>query len=276
MSWPVGVTLGPGAILEVAPPAAAPGLGLGHREVPPDRPGIRVEVGPDPVAGRSPASEPLVIFDCDGVLVDSESVVTRIEAELLGRIGVVMTPAEVGEAFIGLSDDEMHRRIEARWGVAVPPALIAEKADRIERALRLEVTAVDGIAAVLEQLRAARCIASSSSPERIRATVARAGLDHHFGSHVFSATMVARGKPEPDLFLFAAAAMHARPARCVVVEDSPYGVEAGRAAGMTVVGFTGASHCGPGLPDRLRTAGAARVAGSAAELTAALNDVLGA
>jgi beta-phosphoglucomutase-like phosphatase (HAD superfamily) len=114
-------------------------------------------------------------------------------------------------------------------------------------------------------------VASSSAPDRIRTSLAVTGLARFFGDHVFSAVNVARGKPAPDLFLHAAAAMHADPSRCVVIEDSPPGVAAGRAAGMRVIGFTGASHSGPALVDTLRDAGAHRIAPSAEALLDALS-----
>jgi len=216
------------------------------------------------------ASEPLTIFDCDGVLVDSEMLVAAIEAELLGEFGVEITPADVAASFVGLSDADMHRRIEERWSIELPPDFAAEKARRVDRSIGRELNAVPGIAAVLESVVVARCVASSSRPERIQASLARTGLAHFFGTHVFSSSMVAHGKPAPDLFLYAAGVMGARPAGCVVIEDSPLGVAAGVAAGMTVIGFTAASHCAPDLPDRLLATGAGSVATTSEELTRAL------
>ena len=211
-----------------------------------------------------------MIFDCDGVLVDSELLVAGIEAELLGQFGVPITADEVAAAFVGLSDDDMHRRIEERWRIALPPGFATEKAWRIDRSIVVELNPVRGIGTVLASLSGARCVASSSRPERIHASLARTGLAHFFGTHVFSASMVAHGKPAPDLFLYAAEEMRARPAHCVVIEDSPLGVAAGVAAGMTVVGFTAASHCAPDLPDRLLGCGARGVAATAEELMLAL------
>ena len=222
-------------------------------------------------SGPTPeATEPLTIFDCDGVLVDSEMLVAAIEAELLGEFGVEITPADVAASFVGLSDADMHRRIEERWSIELPPDFAAEKARRVDRSIGLELNAVPGIASVLESVVGARCVASSSRPERIRASLARTGLAHFFGTHVFSSSMVAHGKPAPDLFLYAAGVMGARPARCVVIEDSPLGVAAGVAAGMTVIGFTAASHCARDLPDLLLATGAGTVATTSEELTGAL------
>jgi len=211
-----------------------------------------------------------MIFDCDGVLVDSEVLVSGVEAQLLGEFGVQMTPRQVAESFVGLSDRDMHRQIEERWRIELPAGFAAEKARRVDGSLRAELQRVPGIATVLEAVGGARCVASSSRPERIHASLAKTQLAHFFGSHVFSASMVSHGKPAPDLFLYAAAMMGARPGHCVVIEDSPHGVTAGVAAGMTVIGFTAASHCAPDLPERLVAAGAQAVATSSAELIEAL------
>jgi HAD superfamily hydrolase (TIGR01509 family) len=203
------------------------------------------------------------IFDCDGVLVDSEVLATRIESELLRDVGVELTPESIAEAFIGLSDTEMHRRIEADWGVTLPDDFTVTRAARLDEVFRTELRAVPGIAGVLEALDEPRCVASSSAPERIRTSLAVTGLEKFFGPDVFSASSVERGKPAPDLFLHAADAMQTDPARCVVIEDSTPGVAAGLAAGMRVVGFTGASHCVPTLADQLREAGAHMIAADA-------------
>jgi HAD superfamily hydrolase (TIGR01509 family) len=198
----------------------------------------------------------LHIFDCDGVLVDSEVLATRIESQLLRDVGVELTPESIAAAFVGISDAEMHGRIEADWGVTLPEDFTVRRAARIDEVFRTELRAVPGIAGVLQELDELRCVASSSSPDRIRTSLAVTGLDGFFGPHVFSASSVERGKPAPDLFLYAADAMETDPARCVVIEDSTPGVAAGRAAGMHVVGFTGATHCVPMLSDQLREAGA--------------------
>ncbi len=202
----------------------------------------------------------LHIFDCDGVLVDSEVLATRIESQLLRDVGVELTPESIAAAFVGISDAEMHDRIEADWGVTLPEDFTVTRAGLLDEVFRTELRAVAGIAGVLEALDEPRCVASSSSPDRIRTSLAVTGLDSFFGPHVFSASSVERGKPVPDLFLYAADAMQTDPARCVVIEDSTPGVAAGRAAGMQVVGFTGASHCVPMLSDQLREAGAHTIA----------------
>ena len=205
----------------------------------------------------------LHIFDCDGVLVDSEVLATRIESHLLRDVGVELSPVSIAEAFVGISDTEMHGRIEADWGITIPDDFAASRAARLDEVFRTELRAVPGIARVLEALDEPRCVASSSTPERIRTSLAVTGLEKFFGADVFSASSVERGKPAPDLFLSAAEAMQTDPARCVVIEDSTPGVAAGRAAGMWVIGFTGAGHCVPTLADKLREAGAHTIAADA-------------
>jgi HAD superfamily hydrolase (TIGR01509 family) len=212
----------------------------------------------------------LQVFDCDGVLVDSEVLVTRIESQLLRDVGVDLAPESIAEEFVGLSDVEMHGRIEAEWGVTFPEDFAVRKTARIHEVFGTQLRAVPGIAALLEALDEPRCVASSSAPDRIRTSLAVTGLARFFGPNVFSASSVKRGKPAPDLFLHAARGMQADPAGCVVIEDSPHGVAAGVAAGMRVIGFTGASHSRPTLADKLREAGAHKIAPDAE----ALHDLL--
>ena len=208
----------------------------------------------------------LVIFDCDGVLVDSEHLVIELEAELFGSLGVALTSDEIAEQFVGLSDEEMHRRIEEQWDVTLPASFGAQKADAVRRALDERLEPVAGMSDLLADLTTDRCVASSSAPDRIERSLARTNLLQHFHPHLYSASMVARGKPAPDLFLHAAAAMGASPTRCLVIEDSPHGVEAAVAAGMTAIGFVGGRHCRPALGPRLAEAGADTVVATSREL----------
>jgi HAD superfamily hydrolase (TIGR01509 family) len=219
-------------------------------------------------------SEPpaVVIFDCDGVLVDSEVLATRVEAELLQRLGIPMTAQEVAARFVGLSDEEMHALVEVEWGRVLPPTFTADKVERIAEVFDDELRPVEGITEVVAAVTVPRCVASSSHAARIRRSLELTGLSRFFGSHLFSASMVATGKPAPDLFLFAAQAMHAQPKRCLVIEDSTHGVAAGVVAEMTVIGFTAGGHCRPGLADRLLEYGAADVAETSEALLALLQD----
>ena len=200
---------------------------------------------------------PVIVFDCDGVLVDSEVIVIEIEAELLTDGGFPITADEIAERYVGLSYPDMMRGLEARFGRAVPASLGEALQDRAMQAFEGRLQPVDGIPELLSRHRGPRCVASSSNPQRIERSLALTGLDHHFDpAHLFSATMVAHGKPAPDLFLHAAEVLGTAPASCLVVEDSPSGVAAAIAAGMSVVGFVGGRHARPSLGRRLTEAGA--------------------
>ena len=199
----------------------------------------------------------LVIFDCDGVLIDSEPIVNRVHAAALTRLGYPLTSEECVRRFAGMPDRAMYEIIEAERGAPLPPAYDAETRMRIEAAYRAELRAIPGIEQALEAMGDRRlCVASSSLPDKMRLGLELVGLYDRFAPYLFSASMVARGKPAPDLFLYAAERMGALPSRCLVVEDSVAGVTAGCAAGMAVLGFTGGGHCGPGHAERLLGAGA--------------------
>ena len=181
----------------------------------------------------------LVIFDCDGVLVDSEPIAVRTHARVLAELGWPITEQEVIERFVGRSTASINELIEARLG-----ARLTAEADRRFTRLHAEAVdagllAVDGIADVLTEIGIPVCVASSGSHDKMRHTLGRTGLYEYFTGRIFSATEVARGKPAPDLFLHAAARMGTDPAACLVVEDSRYGVQAARAAGMRAFGYAG-------------------------------------
>jgi HAD superfamily hydrolase (TIGR01509 family) len=197
----------------------------------------------------------LIIFDCDGVLIDSEMIACRADAACLADIGIAMTADEVLDRYAGVSMAAMFSDLEQRHG-RLPPDFAETLRRRTADAFNGELTSIPGIETALEALTFRRCIASSSGPERLQHSLSLTGLLRYFDPHIFSATQVARGKPAPDLFLFAAASMRAASGSCLVVEDSMAGVQAAVAAGMRVIGFTGGSHCRPGHADRLRDAGA--------------------
>ena len=201
----------------------------------------------------------LLIFDCDGVLVDSELVALEVLSAMMTEYGHPMDVAACRDAFMGQHNDDIVHGIEARIGRALPgegPRMRQRMLARLER----ELKPIPGTAALLERLHGPRCVASSSDRERIKLTLRWTHLDRFFGDAIFSGLDVARGKPAPDLFLHAAARMGIAPAGCVVIEDSVPGVLAGVSAGMRVLGFTGGSHSDPGHAARLEAAGAARVA----------------
>src|SRR6202789_1998058 len=214
----------------------------------------------------------LTIFDCDGVLVDSEAIACRTCVPALAAVGVAMTAEEIADRYIGMGAGEMEADIKARHGVTLDDAFYLSLRQRIMAAFEVEPLTIDGIAAVLAVHDGAVCVASGSRPERVRRCLEIVGLLHHFDPHIFSATQVARGKPAPDLFLFAAREIGVPPADCLVIEDSAHGVTAASAAGMRAVGFTGGSHCGPTHARRLLDAGATRVIGHMRELPALISD----
>ncbi len=217
----------------------------------------------------------LVIFDCDGVLVDSETIACRVDADLFTEAGFPTTPEEVMQRYVGRSAAFMMSDIEARHSRALPQDFPSRMHTAIAEAFDRELRAVEGVASAIADLPVRRCVASSSTPERIERSLRVTGLLAHFHPHIFSATQVARGKPAPDLFLFAAQRMAASPLDCIVIEDSLAGVEAARAAGMRAIGFTGASHCDEAHPARLRSAGADVILTRMADLPAALRGLSG-
>lgn len=181
----------------------------------------------------------LVIFDCDGVLVDSERIAVRVNIALGAELGWPLTEAEVIERFIGRSSMSIGEQIAARLGQRVA-AIWADRFDLAHReAVDAGLTAVDGINDALDEITQLTCVASSGTHEKMRHTLVRTGLYPRFEGRIFSATEVAHGKPAPDLFLHAAATMGVPPGACVVVEDSQYGVQAARAAGMRCFGYAG-------------------------------------
>jgi HAD superfamily hydrolase (TIGR01509 family) len=198
----------------------------------------------------------LVIFDCDGVLVDSEVISCRAHAETLSRHGYPITEQQVLERFLGVSDREARLIIEAELGRSLPGDFEAQVKHATLKFYQGDLRAIRYIADALAAIDLSKCVASSGTMEKIRHGLTCAGLYEALAPHIFSATQVARGKPAPDLFLFAAEQMGASPARCVVIEDSVPGVSGARAAGMAVLGFHGGSHCLPGHADKLRAAGA--------------------
>ena len=181
----------------------------------------------------------LVIFDCDGVLVDSERIAVRVEAELLAELGWPLSQAEIVERFMGRTTEYMDEAIEARLGSRLPGDWRDQFQRRYREAFAAELVPVDGVLDALDQIAVPTCVASSGSHDKLRFTLGHTGLYERFEGRIFSGYEVANGKPAPDLFLHAAARMGAEPARCAVVEDTRYGVQAARAAGMRAFGYAG-------------------------------------
>jgi HAD superfamily hydrolase (TIGR01509 family) len=181
----------------------------------------------------------MVIFDCDGVLVDSERLAVVLESEMLAVLGWRLTRAEVIERFMGRSAAYMLSEVERWLGHPLPDGWAEDWDERYRQKLAAELEPVDGIVEALEQITLLTCVASSSEHDHLRRNLRTVGLYDRFEGRIFSASEVENGKPAPDLFLHAALRMGVEPAGCVVVEDSRYGVQAGRAAGMHVLAYAG-------------------------------------
>lgn len=204
----------------------------------------------------SRAAAELIIFDCDGVLVDSELISCRVHAEVLTRHGYPISDEQVAARFLGRSGSDARREIEIELGRPLADSLEAELRDDLLRCFAESLQPVPFIAEALAAITQPVCVASSGSRQRIAAALRCTGLYDQFAPHLFSAEQVVSGKPAPDLFLLAASRMGVAPERCVVIEDSLPGVTGARAAGMTVLGFCGGSHCRPGSAAALAAAGA--------------------
>ena len=211
-----------------------------------------------------------VIFDCDGVLVDSEAILVDLELEFLSGSGLEFDRGEYVRRFTGTS--------LASWKIAVSSLItksggtapsdqdfrqLEKKADQ---ELKHSLTEVAGAGSFLARLPNPRCVASSSTPEQLGWKLSATGLDGYFGRQVFSSSQVKHGKPAPDLFLYAAAQLNVAPADCVVLEDSSSGIRAAKRAGMTAIGLVAASHCVPEHRETLLNDGADFVAGDYADI----------
>jgi HAD superfamily hydrolase (TIGR01509 family) len=185
---------------------------------------------------------PLVIFDCDGVLVDSEPISFAVLRDTLAGAGVELSESRAYRRFLGKSMASITRMIAEEFHISLSEDHIESMRTELFARFAAELQPVSGIANMLAGLPLPRCVASSSQMERIRLSLTKTGLIGFFEPNIFSATMVSKGKPEPDLFLHAAASMGFAPANCIVIEDSPAGIQAAHAAGMKVFAFTGASH----------------------------------
>jgi HAD superfamily hydrolase (TIGR01509 family) len=210
-----------------------------------------------------------VIFDCDGVLVDSERLAVRAEAQILAGLGWPLSGSDIVDRFVGRSAAHMHREVERHLGRSIEWDVEFEP--RYREVFERELTAVAGVAAALDAIRAPTCVASSGSHAKMRFTLGRIGLLDRFDGRIFSADEVPNGKPAPDVFLLAAERIGVPPDCCAVVEDSVSGVRAGQAAGMTVFAYSGGV-----TGAEMLSVGDAVVFGNMAELPALLGDARGA
>jgi HAD superfamily hydrolase (TIGR01509 family) len=198
----------------------------------------------------------MIIFDCDGVLVDSEILSNTIDAELMTAAGCPMTAEELIRGYIGRPKADIWRAIGEERGTVWPDGLIDRAGALLLKRMETELHPVAGVADALAAIRDRKSVASSSALPKLRKALAITGLLPFFEPAVFSASQVARGKPAPDVFLFAASQCDVAPADCIVVEDSVAGVTAALSAGMRVLGFTGGRHSYAGHGEELSAAGA--------------------
>jgi HAD superfamily hydrolase (TIGR01509 family) len=183
----------------------------------------------------------LIIFDCDGVLVDSEVLSCRCLSQALAGYGIKLDVDQALELFLGRSVTAVFEHYEG-LGRSIPSQFAAELRTGVRAAFVSSLRAIEGVNSILEELRIPHCVASSSDVDRVSLSLALTGLAPHFDARLYTSQMVERGKPAPDLFLYAAERMQVDPHRTLVIEDSVSGVRAGKAAGMTVWGFVGGSH----------------------------------
>jgi HAD superfamily hydrolase (TIGR01509 family) len=214
----------------------------------------------------------LVIFDCDGVLVDSEIVAARIEAELLTSAGFEISAEELSETYAGLTFKDIMMRVEEKSQIPFQVSLIDRAEELVDRKLRADVRIIDGAREAVAGVTAPRAVCSNSRTERVEFMLEKVRLLPFFAGRIFSGLDIPskKPKPAPDVFLYAAEKLGANPRNTFVIEDSVHGIAGARAAGMRVIGFTGASHSYPGHADALTEAGAETVIRRWAELNSTI------
>lgn len=216
----------------------------------------------------------LIIFDCDGVLVDSEPLAARATATALNEFGIQIDPQTALRLFTGITTDDAMAVIKAQYGIQLPPEYLSRKAELIEYEFRHHLKPMPGIIDLLPQLDIPVCVGSNSFHDRLKVTLDTTGLAPFFIDQVYSAEDVSCGKPAPELFLHAASRNNIAPENCLVIDDSPTGVTAAVAAGIPVVGFTGGTHASLELPEQLRSHGANWIMNSHQDVTQLINTLL--
>ncbi|BCM18208.1 conserved hypothetical protein [Mesorhizobium plurifarium] len=214
----------------------------------------------------------LVIFDCDGVLVDSEIVAARVEAELLTSAGFEISAEEIFETYAGLTFKDIMLRLEEKSEIPFQASLIDRAEELVDRKLRSDVRIIDGAREAVAAVTAPRAVCSNSRTERVEFMLEKVRLLPFFAGRIFSGLDIPskKTKPAPDVFLYAAEKLGANPKNTFVIEDSVHGIAGARAAGMRVIGFTGAGHSYPGHADALTEAGAETVIRRWAELSSTI------
>ena len=215
--------------------------------------------------------ERLLIFDCDGVLVDSEILEHSVDVEMLAVHGYHRTTEELLGRFVGISRKDMYATVFGELGRAVPEDLLDIRERTVWTRCASDLRVVAGVEAALDVLSTLpKCVASSSTPDKLRMKLEITGLAPWFVPNVFSTALVERGKPAPDIYLYAAQTVGVPPEGCTVIEDSPHGIAGARAAGMQAIAFVGGAHATASLRAQLVDAGADAVAGSMDELASML------
>jgi HAD superfamily hydrolase (TIGR01509 family) len=214
----------------------------------------------------------LTVFDCDGVLVDSEIISARVDSELLREFGYEIAPQELAHRFAGFATERIFELVFAEIGRAAPDTIVQRAEEGTDQRLASELEAISGVHEMLDRLEGPRCICSNSRAERLKLSLTRTQLWDRFRPYVFSAREVGegRGKPAPDVFLHAAREFDTNPAEAIVIEDSVAGVTGAVAAGMRVIGFIGASHTWPEHAEALMDVGATTVIRRLSELPATI------
>jgi HAD superfamily hydrolase (TIGR01509 family) len=212
----------------------------------------------------------LIIFDCDGVLVDSEIIAAQVESRLLTEAGYPISVEEMGERFAGMTWKNILLQVEQEADIPLSASLLDKSEKLLDQRLERSVKIIEGVKFALARLTTQRCICSNSSSQRLDMMLTKVGLKPYFENHIYSAKDLGpdRVKPKPDIFLHGAKQFGVEPDRCLVIEDSTHGVHGARTAGMRVVGFTGASHTYPSHADRLTDAGAETVISRMSDLPA--------
>ncbi len=214
-----------------------------------------------------------VIFDCDGVLVDSEILANQTALQMLRPFGFTMSPQDYGSSFAGKVEEDILRIIQEEYGIDLPQDFNVQLRQAIDHRLDHELQPILGMKELVAAVALPRAVVSNSRLARVTASLQVAGLADAFGDHVYAIDLVENPKPAPDLYLYAARQLGVEPAACLVVEDSGSGVTAAQRAGMPVIGFLAASHIPPGHADTLRRAGAYATVASAAELIEQMRSV---
>ena len=216
----------------------------------------------------------LIIYDCDGTLIDTETIYAEINLKAYHLLGLThWTMDSYVDAMVGIPVAAGRKVLEADYGGPLPADFEAGIEREVHRRFTEELQSLPGVRNAVSLIEGPRCVASSTSLVPLKRNLATAGLIDLFDPHVFSASQVSRGKPHPDVFLFSAESMGARPANCLVIEDSVPGVLAARAAGMPVIGFTGVAHDRARISARLKEAGAMAVIDHMAEWPAMVKAV---